>query len=189
MCSNTVICSSGTEPGEMLFQNAKCSDLKWYAVRTFSFRERVVAQLFASQDICHYMPLLNAKRRWSDRIKTIQVPLFKNYLFVKIAPTQEDFWRVLGTRGVTRILGDNKGPVSIVDEEIEAVARMLADESKLKTVCGFQTGQPVIVKAGSLEGMKGHFVQMKGKDHLAVYIDILGQAVLSEVNYCDVKPC
>ena len=115
------------------------------------------------------------------------MPLFKNYLFVKIAPTREDFWRVLGTRGVIRILGDNRGPVSIVEEEIEAVARILANESKLKIVCGFRTGQPVIVKAGPLEGMKGYFVQMKSKDHLAVYIDILGRTVLAEVNYCDVE--
>ena len=113
MRSNTAICSLGTEPGKKFFHNAtKCSDLKWYAVHTYSFRERVVAQLFASQDICHYLPLLSEKRRWSDRIKNIQVPLFKNYLFVKIASNQEDFWRVLGTRGVTRILGDNRGPGS-----------------------------------------------------------------------------
>ncbi len=178
-----------TEPWEKLCWGARCDDLKCYAVRTYSCRERVVAQLFASQNICHYLPLFREKRRWSDRIKTIQVPLFKNYIFVIITPTPENFWKVISTRGVTQILGNKNGPISIPNKEIKAVAHMLKNKAQLKVLCGFQRGQPVRIKAGPLRGMEGYFVRMKAKYHLAVNIKILGQAVLTEVNYCDVEAC
>ena len=198
MCANPEDCSLATEnigrlchepePWENLCQNTGYNDLSWYAVRTHSFRERVVAQSFASQGICYYLPLLSEKHRWSDRIKTIQVPLFKNYLFVKITSTQEDFWKVISTNGVTRILGDERGPISIADKEIESVARMLTKKAELKVVCGFQGGRPVRVKAGPLRGTEGCFVRISGRDHLAVQINTLGQMVLAEINYCDVEP-
>ncbi|MHC4739493.1 MAG: UpxY family transcription antiterminator [Planctomycetota bacterium] len=182
LCNEEII-----ESWENLCRDTKCDELKWYAVRTYSCRERVVAQSFASQNICHYLPLLSEKRRWSDRIKTIQVPLFKNYIFVIIIPTPENFWKVIGTRGVTQILGGHNGPISIPNNEIKAVAHMLKNKIQLKVLCGFQRGQPVRIKAGPLRGMEGYFVRMKGQYHLAVNITILGQAVLTEVNYCDVE--
>lgn len=169
--------------------DTKRDNLKWYAVRTYNCRERVVAKSFASQNIRYYLPLLTKKRRWSDRIKTIQVPLFKNYLFVKISSAHEDFWKVICTPGVTGILSNEKAPLAIDDKEIEAVEFMVANMVKLKVVCELQNGQPVRVKAGSLKGAQGLFVRMKGQDHLAVNINMLGQTVLAEINYCDVEIC
>jgi transcription antitermination factor NusG len=135
------------------------------------------------------LPLLSEKRRWSDRIKTIHVPLFKNYLFVKIAPAEEAFWKVITTRGVTQIVGDDRGPIPIADKEIEAVAHTLKNRvGRVKVVCGFHRGQPVRVKGGPLQGIEGCFVQIRGEDVLAVHINILGQTVLTEVDYCDVEP-
>jgi len=183
-CNDTEI-----KPWEIRCQDTKYSNLKWYAVQTYNCRERVVAQSFVFQSICYYLPLIRKKRRWSDRIRTIQEPLFKNYLFVKIVPTQEEFWKVICTRGVTRILGDGKGPTPVANKDIKAVANMLANRAKLNVVCGFQNGQLVRVKAGPLCGTEGRLVRMKGQDHLAVNISILGQTVLAEVNCCDVEPC
>ncbi|MHC4464071.1 MAG: UpxY family transcription antiterminator [Planctomycetota bacterium] len=173
---------------EVFCDDTKSDDLKWYAVRTYSFRERIVARLFAAQGICHYLPLLMEKHRWSDRLKTVKIPLFKNYLFVKITPIKEDFWKVISTRGVTRILGDERGPISIPREEIEAVAFMLATNAHLEVVRGLHDGQPVRIKAGPFRGIEGYFVQVKGKDRLACHIHILGQTMLAEVNCCDVEP-
>lgn len=172
---------------EKQYQDTRYGNLRWYAIRTYSCREQVVAQSFTCQNICHYLPLLSEKHRWSDRIKTIRVPLFKNYLFVKITPTQEDFWKVISTRGVTRILGDGRCPVPIADKEIGTIARMLKNKAKLKITCSFQSGELVRIKAGPLRGSEGSFVRIKGRDHLAVNIHILGQTVLAEVNYCDVE--
>ncbi len=171
-----------------LFQDTIYSDLKWYAAQTYSCRERIVAKAFESRSICYYLPLLSKQRRWSDRIKTIEVPLFKNYIFVKIAPEEEDFWKVIRTRGITRILGDERGPTPILNKEIEAVACMLVNRAKIKVFSEFQSGQSVRVKAGPLRGSQGCFVRMKGKDHLAVNITLLGQSILAEVNSCDVEP-
>jgi len=161
---------------------------KWYAVQTFGCRERVVDKLLRGQGICSYLPLIHQKRRWSDRIKTIETPLFPGYLFVKLGSKPEEYWQVNDTRGVSSILGDERGPVSVGEEEIQAVARMIAGGAPLGVVGGLQEGQSVRVKAGLLKGLEGRFLCLEGRDYLAIHVAILGRSVLASVKCCDVEP-
>lgn len=170
-------------------QNKACGTMKWYAVQTYSCRERIVAQSFESQGIYHYLPLITEKHYWSDRVKIIQIPLFKSYLFIKIFPTYNNFIKILSTRGVTRILGDEKGFISVANKDIEAIANLLATGTKLKVMSGFQNGQPVKIKTGPLQDIEGTVFRMKGKTLLAINICLLGQTVLAELNCRNVEPC
>jgi transcription antitermination factor NusG len=56
---------------------------KWYAVYTRPRWEKKVAALLLHKGIESYCPLNKVRRRWSDRTKTIEEPLFKSYVFVK----------------------------------------------------------------------------------------------------------
>src|ERR1700733_1394825 len=60
---------------------------QWYAVQTRSRHEKLVAQRFQEHGITAFLPLLNEVRRWSDRKKIVELPLFSCYVFAKIAPT------------------------------------------------------------------------------------------------------
>ena len=57
---------------------------KWYAVYTKPRWEKKVNSLLLQKGIEVYCPLNKVRRKWSDRIKTIEEPLFKSYVFVKI---------------------------------------------------------------------------------------------------------
>ena len=59
----------------------------------------------------------------------------------------------------------------------------------MEVIYGFHYGQSIRIKTGPLAGIEGQFVQLKGKEYLAIYINILGQTVLSEINCCDIEPC
>jgi len=164
-------------------------DRRWYAVKTYSCREFVVAKSFTARKIEHFLPAVTEKRRWSDRVKTIRVPLFRNYLFARVNPLQESFWDVLGTRGVTRIMGNDNGPIAVATKEIEAVVRMMESKTAVKLSDGFQEGQAVRIVSGPLQGAEGIFVRTNGKNCLAVHIELLGQSVLAEVDENNIEPC
>jgi transcription antitermination factor NusG len=57
---------------------------KWYAIYTRPRWEKKVNFLLQGKGIESYCPLNKVRRKWSDRIKTIEEPLFKSYVFVKI---------------------------------------------------------------------------------------------------------
>ncbi|MEE9190807.1 MAG: transcription termination/antitermination NusG family protein, partial [Candidatus Neomarinimicrobiota bacterium] len=74
----------------------------WIAVYTKSRREKVVNSLFSDKGIEAYLPLIRRKRKWSDRTKWIDDPLFRSYIFAYIE--LKDYLDVLQTEGVHHII-------------------------------------------------------------------------------------
>src|SRR5438445_110027 len=52
---------------------------RWYALSTFSNREKVVAEQLRGRAVDHFLPLYNSLRRWKDRRVQLQLPLFAGY--------------------------------------------------------------------------------------------------------------
>ncbi len=77
----------------------------WYAVQTRARHERVVVQRFRDKGLTTFLPLVTEVRRWSDRQKSIELPLFGCYVFVKIMATNEDRLKVLCTDSVFDFVG------------------------------------------------------------------------------------
>src|SRR5882762_9037756 len=70
--------------------------------------ERVVEHRLREQGMEAFLPTVRETHRWSDRKKTVEVPLFSCYVFVRCALSAEDRTRVfriesalgfVGTRG------------------------------------------------------------------------------------------
>src|SRR5277367_4718907 len=72
----------------------------WYALHTRSRHEKIVAQRLAEWGVTTFLPMVTEVRRWSDRKKSVQLPLFGCYVFVKLAPIGEERLRVLRIDGV-----------------------------------------------------------------------------------------
>jgi transcription antitermination factor NusG len=60
------------------------SNKKWYVLYTKPRWEKKVDKALLQKGIESYCPLNRVKRKWSDRIKTIEEPLFKSYVFVRV---------------------------------------------------------------------------------------------------------
>ncbi|MGZ4023417.1 MAG: transcription termination/antitermination NusG family protein, partial [Flavisolibacter sp.] len=76
--------------------------LRWYAIYTRPRWEKKVAGLLVQKQIENYCPLNRVRRQWSDRVKIIEEPLFKSYVFVKIE--DEDRSLVRMTNGVVNFV-------------------------------------------------------------------------------------
>ena len=109
------------------------ASLHWYAVHTRSCCERRVADDVAAAGYETFWPFTQERRRWADRIKILDVPLYPGYVFVRMRDEAADRHTVTGVRGVVRILGSGPEIEAIPDEEIAAVRRSLAAAAQAAT--------------------------------------------------------
>ena len=89
---------------------------KWFALYTKPRWEKKVNQLLIDKGVECYCPLNKVKRKWSDRTKTLEEPLFKSYVFVKV--TEEERTKVRLTNGVVNFVYWNGKPAIVREKEI-----------------------------------------------------------------------
>src|ERR1039458_2406031 len=119
---------------------ADCGE-SWYAVQTRARHERVVVQRFRDKGLTTFLPLVTEVRRWSDRQKVLELPLFSCYVFVKIMNTNEDRLRVLSTDSVFDFAGIRRQGTPIPDEQIEAVRTIMEERANWQSHPFLKIGQ------------------------------------------------
>jgi transcription antitermination factor NusG len=167
---------------------APSAGAEWYAVHTYPRHEKVVADRIQQQGLTTFLPMLTEVHRWSDRKKTVQLPMFNCYVFVQLVPTNEQRLRVLQTNGVISFVGSQRIGTAIPDDQIDAV-RTLMEQSVDCTAHPFlKIGQRVKVRGGALEGLEGVFVSQNGDDSLVISIDTIQRSLAVRINGYDVDP-
>ncbi|MBN2012335.1 UpxY family transcription antiterminator [candidate division KSB1 bacterium] len=158
---------------------------KWYAVHTKARHEKRVHQRLNDKGVNSYLPINTVYRRWSDRYKKVQEPLFSCYVFVRIALKER--LDVLQTDGVVNLVSSNGIPASIPDNQIEAIRKLLSDEREVSCTDYFTPGKKVKVVRGLLKDLEGTMVAVKGENRLVITIDSIKQAISVEINPGDVE--
>lgn len=128
-----------------------------------------------------------SRRRWSDRIKFLQVPLFPGYLFCRFA--LEDRSPILTIPGVVLVVGLGKTPVPVNPVEIEAIRLAVNSGRNVKPWNHFCVGRKVRIAEGPLCGVEGVLQRFKGGCHLVLGIELLQRRVAVEVHESWVVPC
>src|SRR4051794_27674697 len=95
----------------------------WYAVYTRPRWEKKIALKLEEQGYEAYCPLNRVVRQWSDRKKTVQEPLFKGYVFVKVEEKAK--WKVREIDGILNYVFWNGRPGIVREQEIETIKRFL----------------------------------------------------------------
>ena len=130
----------------------------WYAVHTRNRAEKVASGQLSQKGIQTFLPLIAETRRWSDRSKVISLPLFPNYVFVRIAMTGRERLQVLKTVGVQAFVGAGGTPQPIPDKEIDDVKRVFQERVECSPHPFCQVGDKVRIRGGCLDGVEGIFV-------------------------------
>ena len=92
----------------------------WYGLQTRPRHEKIVAQRLEERGVTTFLPLVTEVHRWSDRKKSVQVPLFSCYVFAKFVPNRPDRLRVLRVDGVFGLVGARGEGTPIPDEQIDS---------------------------------------------------------------------
>ncbi len=155
----------------------------WYAAYTCTHHEKHVARQLEEKNINCFLPLYRSVRRWKDRQKELDLPLFPGYVFVRVAP--EERLRVLQTSSVVRFVSFGGHPAALEDDEIEGLQNGVRNGGKVEPCPFVKVGQRVQVKRGPLAGVEGILVRKKDNLRLVLSIDLLMRSVAVEVQAAD----
>ena len=158
---------------------------EWYAVHTYPRHEKAVAERIQRQGLTTFLPMTTEVHRWSDRKKTVQLPLFTCYLFVQLQPTNEQRLRVLQTDGVISFVGSQRIGTPIPEEQIEAVRQLHERRVECRTHPFLKAGQRVRVRGGALEGVEGLFVTENGDASVVISVDAIQRSLAVRINGYD----
>jgi transcription antitermination factor NusG len=152
----------------------------WFALQVRMRHEVGVADYLHGKGYEWFLPLYKTRRRWSDRVKQIDSPLFPGYLFCRFNP--HDRLPILKTPGVTQIVGYNHVPVPVDEQEIEAIRKLVASGLPNSPCAYLEIGSKVRIEAGALRGLEGILMDIKGKQRLVLSITLLQRSVAVEID-------
>jgi transcription antitermination factor NusG len=145
-----------------------------------------VASHLAGQGYDCFLPKYKSVRRWSDRTKELEEPLFPGYLFCRF-----DFQNrrpLLITPGVIQIVGVGRTPIPVDEAELETVRQAVQSGLPNQPWPYLEAGQRVRVTYGSLSGLEGLLVHFKGSHRVVISVTLLQRSVAMEVDLAWVTP-
>lgn len=153
---------------------------KWLAVYTKPRWEKKVSQLLEEKGVERYCPLNKVRRKWSDRIKIVEEPLFKSYVFVKV--NEENRTEVRMTPGVINFVYWQGKPAVIKEREIIAIKRFLDEYENVEVKpLDVKVNQRVRIIAGPLMDKEGKVMDVHRKQ-VKVAIESLGYMLVATVD-------
>lgn len=171
----------------------KDTQARWYVVHTYSGYENKVSQNIET---------IVENRRLQDLIQEIKVPveivpdikdgkereverkLFPGYVLVKMVMTDDSWYVVRNTRGVTGFVGTTTKPIPLTDEEVDKLGVDVRE-----TRLDYAVGDNVQIIAGPLEGFIGIVEGIDtGAKKVNVKVSMFGRETPAELDFIQVKP-
>jgi transcription antitermination factor NusG len=165
--------------------NAKAGRHPWYALQVRSRYEMSAAGHLRSMGYEEFLPLYKCRKRWSDRIKEMQAPLFPGYLFCQFDP--QDRLPILKTPGVIQIVGYNRQPIAVDEDEIKSIQTLVTSGIPNQPWPFLKVGEKVRIEAGPLRGLEGVLVGFKGNRRLILSVSLLQRSVAVEIDAAFVR--
>jgi len=156
------------------------SQHRWYALWVKSNREKVIAAALQHMGYEHFLPLYRTQRRWSDRQKDLELPLFSGYVFCRLDPLHR--LPVLMIPGAISFIGLGNTPIPVEDSEITALQTIVREGAPVVPWPFLQVGQRVRIERGSLREIEGVVTELKSGLRLVVSVGLLQRSVAVEID-------
>jgi len=164
----------------MLPMQAVSGSYPWYAVQVRPRYERIIASTLLEKGYEGFLPLYRCRRRWSDRIKELEMPLFSGYLFCRLDINLR--LPVLKTPGVIRFVGIGKTPLPVDEQEMSSIIAIVSMQMNMEPHPYLQVGQRVRIDHGTLSGVEGIVQLAKRSARLVVSVTLLQRSVAVEID-------
>lgn len=151
----------------------------WFALTVAPRKEKITAQTLRQAGLEDFLPLYSVRRKWSDRIKKHENPLFPGYVFCRFDSAMRQ--PVLKTPGVVSIVSFGKNPEPVDDGEIAALQAVCRSGLAAAPWPMPKVGSKVLLRDGPLKGLEGLFVEDK-KTRLVLSLTLLQRAVAVEID-------
>jgi len=168
--------------------NLESDELRWYAVHTRARHEKAVAHRLRELGLNSFLPLVKETHRWSDRKKTVELPLFSCYVFVQMQPGSKDRLQVSTTDGVLQVVGTRGQGIAIPDEQIDAVRLVLSEQLPWSEHPFLKIGQRVRIRGGAMDGVEGILLARNGDRTLVISVDVIQRSLAVRIEGYRVEP-
>jgi transcription antitermination factor NusG len=175
-------------PLSLPLANAVADPSRWYAVRTRSRHEKLVAHQLETQGIQSFLPVVSKIHQWSDRRKRVEEPLFSGYSFVRLDHSSGDRIRVLRTQGVVNFVGVQGVGVPIPDYEIENINMLLVSKAGYQERPFLNIGQKVRICGGALDGLEGILTAENNDRSVVISVGLIQRSLSVRVAGYKVEP-
>ncbi len=162
------------------------SGAAWFALRTSPRHEKRVHARLVARGIESFLPLWERWSRWKDRRKMIETPLFPGYCFARFGGPDRS--TVVKTVGVIGIVGSGGGPEPVDEREIDSLRTLVRSQIEYDPLPGLREGDPVEVVRGPLLGVRGLLIRREPRCRLLIYVNVIRQGAVVEIDAADVVP-
>ncbi len=152
----------------------------WHVAYVHARSEKKVAERLVKLQIIHFLPLIKTVRQWSDRKKTVSIPLFNGYIFV--FGTTETLTRIRMIAGVVNYIYADGKPAVIAEKEISMIRQFV--ESGIPLVSAddtFSAGEKVRITGGPLQNTIGELVDVRNEKQFIVRIEFIQQVMMLKI--------
>jgi transcriptional antiterminator NusG len=167
------------------------SDIKWYVVHTYSGYENKVRDSLLKavenngmQDkiVDVRIPVEEAVEIKNNKRRTVQRKLLPSYVIVKMEMTNETWYVVRNTRGVTGFVGSGNKPTPLSETDFASIF-----EVPQQTRLDIEVGDEVRILSGLFENFTGKVVSIdRVTQKLSVVVPMLKRETTVELAYDEV---
>ncbi len=186
ICGSYVRAGPDSPQGLESFPASGGSSSEWFAIETRHRFEKKVARQLENKGVKVFLPLLTERHSWTDRQKSITIPLFPGYAFVHIDPKPESSNAVLRTAGLIRFVNFGGTLAAIPRKQIEDLQLLLKEKGLFSIHSFAHLGQRVRIRGGCLHGLEGILVQHE-KDKLVISIQSIQRSLAVEIQGYDLE--
>ncbi len=168
-------------------------EAKWYVAHTYSgYENKVKANIEKSvenrgmQELIPdvRVPVEDVVEKKGDAEKIVQRKIFPGYVVIKMVMTDESWYVVRNTRGVTGFVGPGSKPVPLSDEEVKRMGIEKAAAFDIKV----SVGDSVEIKSGPMEGFSGKVTKVdKESGKVSVLVSMFNRETSVEIDYSQVE--
>lgn len=165
---------------------------RWYVIHTYSGYENKV-----KQDIEHVAkarriqdlilevkyPVEEVRELKDGKSRTVSRKRFPGYVMVKMIKTDETWYIVRNTRGVTGFVGMGKEPIPLSDEEVVAMGI-----EYMPIEIDIEVGETVRIIQGPFENFLGRVIAVdKERQKIKLIVNLMGKDAPTELDFFQVQ--
>ncbi|MDR2336571.1 MAG: transcription termination/antitermination protein NusG [Candidatus Nomurabacteria bacterium] len=168
----------------------------WYAISTYSgFEDKVADSInqrtssieFAGKIFEAIVPKEKQIEIKNGKRKVVERKIFQGYVLVETALSDESWYIIRNTPGVTGFVGNGTQPTPVSDKEIAKIKKRMGVEDPKYSV-SLEVGETVNITDGPFKGFDGSVAEIdKTKGKLKVMVNMFGRETPVELDALQVK--
>jgi len=152
--------------------------MNWYVAQVMTGKEEEIKVRICECGITAVVPQKRMLEQNCGKWRSVVRVIFPGYVFIVISVMgTETYYKIRSVTGVIKLLGDELGPIAILDAEVGAILRLTQNGDLLGLSEIFVEGGKINVVSGPLKGLEGKIVKLDARRYRAkVIISLIGES-------------